>query len=74
MSVHLDAAPLDVQAIRPDFPLLARTVRGGKPLVFLDSGATSQKPETVLDAEREFLAAKQRASAPWRLRAGRGGH
>ena len=61
MSVHLDAAPLDVQAIRPDFPLLARTVRGGKPLVFLDSGATSQKPETVLDAEREFLV---RSNAP----------
>ncbi|MEO8106007.1 MAG: cysteine desulfurase [Actinomycetes bacterium] len=61
MSVHLDAAPLDVQAIRPDFPLLARTVRGGKPLIFLDSGATSQKPEVVLDAEREFLL---RSNAP----------
>lgn len=61
MSVHLDAAPLDVQAIRPDFPLLARTVRGGAPLIFLDSGATSQKPEAVLNAEREFLL---RSNAP----------
>ena len=61
MSVRLEASSLDVQAIRPDFPLLARTVRGGVPLVFLDSGATSQKPEQVLDAEREFVL---RSNAP----------
>jgi cysteine desulfurase/selenocysteine lyase len=41
-------------AIRGDFPILSRTVRGGKPLVYLDSGATSQKPSQVLDAERAF--------------------
>jgi cysteine desulfurase/selenocysteine lyase len=46
--------PLDVERIRKDFPILARTVRGGKPLVYLDSGATSQKPTAVLDAMREF--------------------
>jgi cysteine desulfurase/selenocysteine lyase len=40
--------------LRADFPILARTVRGGKPLVYLDSAATSQKPQVVLDAEREF--------------------
>ncbi|WP_084040153.1 SufS family cysteine desulfurase [Demequina sp. NBRC 110053] len=40
--------------VRDDFPLLARTVRDGKPLVYLDSGATAQKPRAVLDAEREF--------------------
>ncbi|ALE18420.1 cysteine desulfurase [Lawsonella clevelandensis] len=45
----------DVQAVRADFPILNRTVRGEKPLVYLDSGATSQKPLQVLDAEREFL-------------------
>ncbi|GAB3212011.1 cysteine desulfurase [Marinactinospora thermotolerans DSM 45154] len=45
---------LDVDAIRADFPILARTVRDGRPLVYLDSGATSQKPRQVLDAEREF--------------------
>ncbi len=45
---------LDVQAIRADFPVLARTVRNGNPLVYLDSGATSQKPVQVLDAERSF--------------------
>jgi cysteine desulfurase/selenocysteine lyase len=45
---------LDVEAIRADFPALARTVRNGNPLVYLDSGATSQKPFQVLDAERSF--------------------
>ncbi|WP_305094985.1 cysteine desulfurase [Prescottella sp. R16] len=46
---------LDVTRIREDFPILGRTVRDGKPLVYLDSGATSQRPVQVLDAEREFL-------------------
>ncbi len=49
------AAALDVTRIREDFPILGRTVRDGKPLVYLDSGATSQRPVQVLDAEREFL-------------------
>ena len=40
--------------VRGDFPLLTRTVRNGKPLVYLDSGATAQKPRTVLDAVRDF--------------------
>ena len=47
-------SPEESAAIRADFPILARTVRDGKPLVYLDSGATSQKPTVVLDAEREF--------------------
>ena len=46
--------PLDVEAIRADFPILGRTVRDGRRLVYLDSGATSQKPRSVLDAERDF--------------------
>jgi len=46
--------PLDVERIRKDFPILGRTVRGDRPLVYLDSGATSQKPLAVLDAERAF--------------------
>lgn len=44
-----------VARIRADFPILARTVREEKPLVYLDSGATSQRPRQVLDAERTFL-------------------
>jgi cysteine desulfurase / selenocysteine lyase len=40
--------------IRADFPILSRTVRDDRALVYLDSGATSQKPVQVLDAEREF--------------------
>ena len=46
--------PLDIEEIRADFPILTRTVRNGKPLVYLDSGATSQKPSAVLDAERGY--------------------
>ncbi|MGB3303082.1 cysteine desulfurase [Gordonia sp. (in: high G+C Gram-positive bacteria)] len=49
------AAALDVTALRADFPILSRTVRDDKPLVYLDSGATSQRPLQVLDAERDFL-------------------
>lgn len=52
---------LDVQAIRKDFPIFERTVRGGKPLVYLDSGATSQKPRQVLDAERDFYEQRNAA-------------
>ena len=46
---------LDVQAIRKEFPILSRTVRDNKPLVYLDSGATSQRPQRVWDAERDFV-------------------
>ena len=42
--------------LRADFPLLARTVRDDRPLIYLDSGATSQKPVAVLDAERAFYS------------------
>ncbi len=44
----------DVAAVKADFPILSRTVRGGHRLVYLDSGATSQKPRQVLDAERSY--------------------
>ncbi|WP_426322939.1 SufS family cysteine desulfurase [Microbacterium sp. E-13] len=47
-------APLDATALRADFPLLDRRVNGER-LVYLDSGATSQKPQTVIDAEVDFL-------------------
>ena len=44
----------DVSAVQADFPILKRPIRGNNRLVYLDSGATSQKPNSVLDAEREF--------------------
>lgn len=44
----------DVEQVRKDFPVLARTVHDGMPLVYLDSAATSQKPAAVLDAERAY--------------------
>jgi cysteine desulfurase / selenocysteine lyase len=46
--------PLDVATIRQDFPIFGRTVRDGKKLIYLDSGATSQKPEVVIQAEGDF--------------------
>ncbi|HME49936.1 cysteine desulfurase [Mycobacterium sp.] len=48
-------AAVDLDAIRADFPILSRVMRGGKRLAYLDSGATSQRPLQVLDAERDFL-------------------
>jgi cysteine desulfurase/selenocysteine lyase len=44
----------DALAIRKDFPIFQRTIRDGKRLVYLDSGATSQKPQSVIDAEVDF--------------------
>lgn len=52
---------LDVPAIKRDFPIFNEKMRGGKRLVFLDSGATSQKPYQVLDAERNFYATNNAA-------------
>lgn len=49
------AVGVDVAAIRADFPILSRVMRGGSRLAYLDSGATSQRPVQVLDAERDFL-------------------
>lgn len=47
-------SPLDARALREDFPILSREVRGGGRLVYLDSAATTQKPLAVLDAERDY--------------------
>jgi len=44
----------DARTIAKDFPILGRTIRDGKRLVYLDSGATSQKPNVVIDAESDF--------------------
>jgi len=49
----LDAGRLT--AVRAASPMVSRVMRGGQQLAYLDSGATSQKPLAVLDAERDFL-------------------
>ncbi|WP_432562711.1 SufS family cysteine desulfurase [Kineococcus sp. SYSU DK003] len=64
MTAELLAAPFsdaELASLRADFPILGRTTRSGKPLVYLDSGATSQKPLAVLDAERTFYATRNAA-------------
>ena len=48
---------LDVERLRRDFPILAQRVRG-KPLVYLDNAATSQKPRSVIDAVSRFYASE----------------
>jgi len=45
---------LNLSAIRQDFPILKREIRGNNRLIYLDSGATSQKPNSVMAAERDF--------------------
>jgi len=54
--------PLDVARIKADFPIFERLIRGEHRLVYLDSAATSQKPSSVLEAERNFYT-KHNAAA-----------
>ena len=49
LDTSVAVAPFDVERVRADFPILSRTVHG-KPLTFLDSGASAQKPRQVIDA------------------------
>ena len=51
----------DLSQYIKDFPILKRTVRGGNPLVYLDSGATSQKPIQVIEAESNFYLSSNAA-------------
>ena len=59
MSHAPDSAPrpaanmFDVERVRAEFPILAQEVNG-RPLVYLDNGATSQKPRRVIDAIRRY--------------------
>ncbi|MVA70314.1 SufS family cysteine desulfurase [Agrobacterium vitis] len=52
MTLNLAKLPsiYDVEAVRKDFPILSRLVHGDKPLVYLDNGASAQKPQVVIDA------------------------
>ncbi|MGE0222833.1 MAG: aminotransferase class V-fold PLP-dependent enzyme [Acetobacteraceae bacterium] len=54
MNDATNTAALDVARIRQDFPILTQTVRG-KPLIFLDSAASAQKPRMVIDAMRHAM-------------------
>lgn len=56
MSEFLNAdGTLNIARVREEFPILRRTVRDGQPLTYLDSGATSQRPERVWRAEENFV-------------------
>jgi len=52
-AVPAKPAPLDVARLRADFPILAQRING-KPLAYLDNGASSQRPRAVIDAERRY--------------------
>ena len=52
---------LNAQVLKADFPILQREMRGGKKLTYLDSGATSQKPLSVIDAQSNFYKTKNAA-------------
>ena len=45
----------DVNTVRSGFPILSRTAPDGSPLIYFDSGATSQRPQQVMDAETSFV-------------------
>ena len=45
---------LDIKKIQLDFPILSREVRNHRKLIYLDSAATSQKPQVVIDAQNNF--------------------
>lgn len=53
-----DAVAFDVERLRADFPILQRTVYDGKPLVYLDNAATTQKPRAVLDRLAAYYASE----------------
>ena len=54
----MDDHPFDIQQIRAQFPILGMKVRDGKPLVYLDNAATTQKPQVVLDRIRHYYEAE----------------
>ena len=69
--VALDAHPLfDVQAVRRDFPILAERVNG-RPLIWLDNAATTQKPQAVIDRLSLLLRARELERPPRRPHARR---
>lgn len=55
MSVSSSPIAFDIQSVRNDFPILQRQING-KPLAFLDSGASSQKPKRVIDSLDDYYS------------------
>jgi len=47
---------LNIEKLRQNFPILHQTVHGGKPLIYLDSAATAQKPKIVIDAIQKYYS------------------
>ena len=54
MTLHVPSPPYDLARVRSDFPILSQKVYG-HPLVYLDNGASAQKPRQVMDAMRELV-------------------
>ncbi len=48
--------PVDISKLKADFPIFGNSHRNGRPLVYLDSAATSQKPQAVIDTESKFYS------------------
>ena len=55
--IRRSSPPFNLERVRADFPILGRRIRG-KPLVYLDNAATSQKPQSVIDAVTRFYSAE----------------
>ena len=70
MAVPAGTKKLDARAIRADFPIFEQQIHG-KPLAFLDSAASSQKPRQMIEAMTDVLLDVVRERAPRRLRARR---
>jgi cysteine desulfurase / selenocysteine lyase len=57
VTVSNTVVSLDVAAVRRDFPILSTSTEDGRPLIYLDNAATSQKPRSVIDAVTRFYEA-----------------
>jgi len=54
MSISTTTQPIDIKAVRGEFPILSREFSSGLSLIYLDSGATAQKPRSVIDAMSSY--------------------
>ena len=54
LSLRVTMDESKMEEIRSDFPILTRTMDGGRPLVYLDNAATTQKPRQVIEAMNSY--------------------